>query len=250
MTKRILLFCTLLMCTLITQAQLSIPDLAPAPSVNPIIIHDHYTLSYSEKHEQAEWVYYYLTPERIKGSVKRTDHFREDPGVLTGSAQLSDYKGSGYDRGHLCPAADNKQSISAMDQSFYMSNMSPQAPSFNRGLWKKLEEQFRSWVLEKGGLYVITAGVLSDQLATIGKNQVSVPQYYYKMAYNPHAQQMVAFLMANSKLAGPITDYVVTVDSVEAVTGLDFFPGLSDGLEDKLESDFDLAAWELFNAKQ
>ena len=108
--------------------------LSPKPDTNQVVKHTAFWLSYSEPHEQAEWVYYILTPERVSGTEKRKNNFRADPAVLTGSATLADYKGSGYDRGHLCPAADNTHTKEAMSESFFMSNMSPQEPGFNRGV--------------------------------------------------------------------------------------------------------------------
>ena len=109
-----------------------------------IVHHANYTLQYNEEHEQASWVAYRLTSHHLQNpSTKRKDNFRSDPKVKTGSATLSDYKGSGYDRGHLAPAADFKWSSTAMSESFYMSNMSPQVPGFNRGIWKKLESKIR-----------------------------------------------------------------------------------------------------------
>ena len=139
-----------------------------------VVQHSHYTLGYSEEHEQAEWVAYELLPSEIYGSVNRTDDFREDPKVSTGSAALLDYRGSGYDRGLLAPAADFSKNGLAMSESFYLSNMSPQHPSFNRGQWAALEKQVRRWVVDKGSLYVVTGAVLNDP---IGSNQVSVPSY-------------------------------------------------------------------------
>ncbi|GAH82191.1 unnamed protein product, partial [marine sediment metagenome] len=127
-----------------------------------IIRHTAYTLKYKEKYEQAEWVLYKLTAERVKGSYKRTNDFRPDPMVKTGSATLSDYKGSGYDRGHLAPAGDMKWSTTAMSESFYMSNMSPQNPGFNRGIWKKLEGQVRTWATDNEEIYIVTGPVLSE----------------------------------------------------------------------------------------
>ena len=96
-------------------------------------------MSYLETHEQAEWVYYRLNSNLVSGNVKRSNNFREDKSIRTGSANLSDYKYSGYDRGHLAPAGDMKSSNTGMSESFFMSNISPQTPSFNRGGWKKLE---------------------------------------------------------------------------------------------------------------
>ena len=215
----------------------------PTSKTNQVITHAYFTLSYDERHEQAEWVYYFLTPDRVRGTVPRSDKFREDEAIHNESARLSDYKGSGYDRGHLCPAADNKHAKVAMDESFLMSNMSPQEPSFNRGAWKRLEEQFREWAIQHEGLHVVTAGVLTDTLHTIGANRVSIPEYFYKIAYSAADTAMVGVLMANKKLTGSLTEYIVPVDSIEALTGIDFFPQLEDTLENKLEKEISLKKW-------
>jgi endonuclease G len=113
-------------------------------SSGEIIKHSYYTLAYSEENEQAYWVYYVLTPEEINGTQTRTDDFRPDPAVSTGSASLADYSGSGYDRGHLCPAADMKLNKTSMSETFYLSNMSPQLAGFNRGIWSTVEDQVRN----------------------------------------------------------------------------------------------------------
>ncbi len=113
-------------------------------SEGEIIKHTYYTLSYSEENEQAYWVYYELTPEMVNGSEARTDDFRSDPNVSTGSADLEDYRGSGYHRGHLCPAGSIDLNHTSMSESFSFTNMSPQAASFNTGRWKTLEEQVRT----------------------------------------------------------------------------------------------------------
>jgi len=157
-------------------------DLFPTSTTNQVVDHTYYSLSYSEDHEQAEWVYYMLTGEMVRsGSVSRTDNFREDPSVTTRSASLGDYKGSGYDRGHLCPAGDMQINNISMSESFYMSNMSPQEPSFNRGIWKKLESTVRNWAVKEDTIYVVTGGVLSSSKGSIGPCRVTVPEYYYKM---------------------------------------------------------------------
>ena len=132
----------------------------PPPASGEVVKHTYYTIDYNEKHEQPNWVFYRLTIENTKGKAKRKDDFRPDPSVSTGSAELSDYKGSGYDRGHLCPAADMKQSDQAMSETFFLSNMSPQVPSFNRGIWAKLEAEVRRQIKgEDDTLYVITGPI-------------------------------------------------------------------------------------------
>jgi len=202
-----------------------------------IVFHSYYMLSYSEKNEQAIWVYYELTPEMIYGAVSRTDDFREDNSIEEGSASLEDYKGSGYDRGHLAPAADMKLNRTSMSESFYLSNMSPQEASFNRGGWKKLEELVRTWCLEENKLYVVTGPIFQDNKGTIGMNQVTVPGYYYKVIFDPtDEQKMIGFIMPNEKLTNSLVSYVVTVDKIEEITGKDFFSQLDDTIENSLES--------------
>ena len=210
-----------------------------------IVVHSYYTLSYDEEHEQAEWVAYRLTSEMINGSTKRFDYFRADPKIETQSAQLYDYKGSGYDRGHLAPAADMKLNSTAMSESFFLSNMSPQEASFNRGAWKKLEQRVRDWALDKGDLYVVTGGILSSEKTKIGKNNVTVPEYYYKVLFfqNGTKTEVLAFYMPNRKCDKPLDSYLVTVDFIESKTGIDFFAFLSEDTENRIESSVDKSGW-------
>lgn len=231
-----------------TYAQKAVPensilDLSPAPC-GEVIKHSYYELAYSEKDEQAFWVYYVLTPKLLAGAQSRDDNFREDKAVRTGSATLVDYSGSGYDRGHLCPAGDMVFNATAMSESFYLSNMSPQDPSFNRGIWKKLESQVREWGRQPDGVYIATGGVLSSNKGHIGPNHVAVPNYYYKVVYSP-GKGMIGFVLPNEKSSQSLSSFVVSVDSVEQLTGLDFFVNLPDALENRLEKTVDISAWEL-----
>ncbi len=205
-----------------------------------LVTHTHYTLDYNEPHEQANWVHYHLTPKNINGGVKRTNSFRPDPKVSTKSATTTDYTKSGYDRGHLCPAADMSHTEEAMRESFYMSNMSPQAPMLNRGKWKTLEEAVRRWALSKGELHITVGGVLKSGLPQIGANKVSVPEHYYKAIYSPTDGEMIAFLMPNTKLDNPIESYAMTVDEVEAIIKIDLFPQA----DQKLEGKINLSKWD------
>lgn len=209
-----------------------------------IVKHKYYTLSYNEAHEQANWVYYKINPAFLSGSTPRTDSFKSDPLVSTESATKSDYKGSGFDRGHLAPAGDMKINYLAMSESFFMSNISPQNPSFNRGGWKKLESLVRMWGRNKVS-YITTAAVLnSNNFNKIGGNQVSVPNLFYKIIYIPSEGKMIAFLMPNKKIEGSLKSYVVSVDKVEKITGIDFHHKLEDELENKLESKSDVNDWD------
>ncbi len=208
-----------------------------------VVTHSYFTLSYIEQYEQAEWVYYELTLPMVSGPQSRTDDFREDKMVSTGSAQLIDYKGSGYDRGHLCPAGSMTHSLQAMSESFYLSNMSPQTPSFNRGRWKQLEELVRSWVVSDSLLYVISGPVLTSNMQVIGANRVAVPLHYYKVIYSPVKSQMIAFIMPNEDIKDPVSNYTVTVDKIEEITDIDFFHSLPDVLEQHLEASIDTSKW-------
>lgn len=184
-------------------------------SEGEFVKHKYYTLSYNEDWEQANWVAYKLTREMVEGSAVRKNDFREDPNVKTGSASLADYKGSGYDRGHLCPAAAMSINDQAMSESFYMSNMSPQVPAFNRGKWKSLETKVRQLTIENDSLYVITGPVFHHNKGAIGPGKVAVPGYYFKVIYFPRQKKTLAYLMPNQKIEKDIDSFIVPLDSIE-----------------------------------
>lgn len=223
--------------------------------------YEYYSICYRESYEQAEWSAYCLTKEHLVKNASRSDDFRPDPEISTGSATLADYKGSGYDRGHLSPAADFSFDKNAMSETFYMSNMSPQAGSFNRGIWKDLESTVREWAEEFGRVYVVSGPVLdkpASEYESIGKDKVSVPQYYYKVLLAPlyeneddaktpdDAKNVIAlgFIFPNEKCAGTIFDYAASIDEVEKRTGLDFFYELEDSVENKVEAETETAEWK------
>ena len=160
----------------------------------------------------------------------------EDPIVATGTAGNQDYAKSGYDRGHLAPAADMSWSEKVMQESFYFSNMSPQLPGFNRGIWKRLEEQVRDWALLYDSIYIVTGPVLSPDLSYIGPNKVSVPKYYFKALISIKERKGIAFYMPNQKSEAALMNYAVSIDSLESILGLDLFHLLPDQLEQQLES--------------
>lgn len=214
-----------------------------------IVKHENFILGYSEEYEQAMWVAYELTSEELISKYERKDNFREDPYISTGSASLADYKGSGYDRGHLAPAADMAFSASAMSESFYMSNMSPQEPSFNRGIWKKLEEQVRQWTLDKGKLYIVTGGIISDSDPEIGPNGVEIPGYFYKVLFDEKNNQMIGFVLENANSSNSLLSYAVTIDQVENLTGLDFFSQLDNAIEQQIESIILESEWSISGRK-
>ena len=179
----------------------------------------------------------------------RTNDFRLDPSITTGSALPSDYYKSGYDRGHLAPAADMGWSSESVSESFYMSNMTPQLPDFNRGMWKDLEGMVRQWAVRFGEVTVVTGPVLEKSAAeysSIGKNNVSVPEFFYKalLAQNEGKYISIGFILPNKKCTGTVFDYAVSVDEVERRTELDFFSRLPDSVEEFVESRTVYSLWK------
>lgn len=221
-------------------------EFLPASTTNEVVDHKYYTLSYSEKYEQAEWVAYETDLTRLSKNVERTDNFRQDRDISSGSATLDDYSGSGYDRGHLVPAGDMHFSRDAMSRSFLMSNISPQNRSFNRGVWRELEEQVRDWTRGYKHLYVVTGPVLTQRSkARIGDNDVAVPRSFYKVLldYNKPELKAVGFVIPNEKSDKPLDYYAMSIDEVEELTGLDFFPNLPDDIEQKIERKYHVGRW-------
>ena len=205
-----------------------------------------YALGYIEYHEQPAWVVYHFTKEEaVTKAVKRSDDFREDPEIPTGSATLADYRRSGYDRGHLAPAADMAFSVRTMSDSFYMSNMSPQKPAFNRGIWKNLEAQVRDFAITEHDVYIVTGPILpKTKTVTIGGNKVTVPTHYYKIVYDrTPPEKMIAFILPNDGSNRPLQDFAVTVDAVEAATGLNFFSIVPQPKQEQLESTISVQDW-------
>lgn len=224
------------------------------------IMHSAMALQYAEAHEQAAWVAHIILPDVTTGSVGRTNDFRLDPLVATGTAVEEDYflkylqpdgtykfDGFGYDRGHLAPSADFRWSKKALSESYFYSNMSPQVADFNREAWAELEALLRSYLYENPGvqLYVVTGPVLEAGLPVIERsvNKVSVPERYFKVALDLQNGRGIGFIMPNEKISYPLESFAVPIDQVEAVTGLDFFNKLEDAREESLEKALDKSAW-------
>ena len=218
---------------------------SPVPG-EQIITHTGYTLSYNEEYELPSYVAYELTKAEVLGGGDREDAFREDPDVRTGSAELSDYRGSGFDRGHMAPAADFKWSAEAMSDTFFLSNMAPQDPSFNRGIWADLEAVVRTMAYENESIYVVTGPVLTDgPYETIGDNEVAVPKRFYKVVldYTDPDIKAIGFVLPNEGSDKALQSFAMSVDDVEEITGLDFYPRLPDDAEAMIESSFDTSDW-------
>lgn len=227
---------------------LDLNGIASCDEDKQVIHHASMSIGYNEQHEQANWVAHIVTRDIAEGSVRRTNDFRVDPAVESGTPVTSDYWESGYDRGHLAPSADFRWSKTALSESYFYSNMSPQLPEFNRGIWAEVENKVREWSILKGELYVVTGGILEDGLKTIGdSNQVSIPKKYYKVLldYRSAKPQALGLLLEHKGYERKIDEFFVSVDSIEKLSGVDFFPAIEDNLEEQLESAFDSASWPL-----
>lgn len=231
--------------SLLKPANISSLEIPETNSRDVVINHLGYSLLFDDKRKESRWVAYELTDEETRGIYTRFDKFITDPLVKSGTANDKDYTGSGYDRGHLAPAADMLWSLQAMKESFYYSNMSPQVPGFNRGIWKNLESLVRDWAVENKDIYVVTGPVFSPGDISIGKNKVDVPKYFYKVIldYSMPDIKGIGFILPNASSNAPLQNYAVSIDSVESVTGINFFPQLPDDQEKLIEKTLDLNSW-------
>lgn len=209
------------------------------------IYHRAYTVAFQTHWHQPRWVAYQLTRTEVGGGEPRRK-FTPDPAIASMTALDAYYKNSGFDRGHLAPAADMAFDNEAMKQSFYFSNVSPQVPSFNRGIWKQLEERVRAWAARYDSLYIATGPLFLREDTAYVKGYLPVPTHFYK-ALLVHCQgrwQAVAFCLPQSATGSEsYWLYSLTVDSLQSVSGLDFFSLLPDELEYPAEHRVDLQFW-------
>ena len=219
----------------------------PTSTTGQIIHHNSYSLSYSEPHEQAEWVAYELKKSHLSSKQHIRPYFEIDNAVKTGAAHWRNYKQSGYDRGHLCPAGDRRYSKQAHDETFLTSNISPQNHDFNAGIWNRLEQKTRYWAKKYDGVFVVTGGILKDNLKTIGEEDVAVPNQFYKIILdnNTGKTKVIAFLLPHQESNQPLYKFVTSVDKIESLTGIDFFHELDDEVENKIEALSDYKIWSL-----
>jgi endonuclease G len=224
-----------------------------------LVQHSGFALSYSEEHEMASWVAHILSKEVAEGRTGRTNDFRVDPKVSTGSAEEKDYfltskgtdgeteyDGFGYDRGHLAPSADFRWNQKALSETYYYSNMTPQHPDFNRGIWAELEANIREYVIENDvDLYVVTGPVLTNDLPKVERsvNGMSLPRFHFKVILDQENRKAIGFIMPNMLCEKPIEAYAASVDKIEETTGLDFYSSLPDELDSLVESQLDYHDW-------
>lgn len=236
------------------------PMLPALEAGEELVQHSMMALVYAEAYEQARWVGHIITPDVVNGVVGRTNDFRPDPKIKTGSAVEQDYflktlqpdsayvyDGFGYDRGHLAPSADFRWSEKALSESYYYSNMSPQLADFNRGVWAELEGLLRAYLYRNPTtqLYVFTGPVLRPGLPTIAraKNKVAIPEQFWKIALDLTNRKAIAFVVPQNPKGYPLSSFATTIDEIEKATGINFFAGMEDGLEESLEKQSDKSAF-------
>ena len=206
-----------------------------------------YTVSYNAYYKTPNWVGWELTRKETKGKNVRINRFSPDPDLPEPRVEHADYTHSGYDRGHMAPAGDMKWSLKAMRESFYLSNICPQKPGLNRGVWKDLEEQVRLWAKENGRVWIACGPVISSDMRRLGKNRVGIPKSFYKVLCMEVNGKMegIGFLFENRDYENGVSPrkMAVTIDSVENLTGIDFFPALPDAVEGEMEATINWSRW-------
>ena len=215
-----------------------------------VITHKGYTVSYNYDWKIPNWVAYELTDWEVEGDVPRYDKFKPDPMVPQyATAVTDDYKYSGYDRGHMAPAADMKWNEQVMRESFYLSNICPQNPNLNGGVWKDLEEQVRDLASQKGRIFVVCGPIVNDASTTIGTNKVVVPQAFFKVLLQEDNGiiHTIGFVYENVSGRKPMSSYAMTVDEIEKLTHIDFFHSLPDKIENEVEVKVDFSKWTVNN---
>jgi endonuclease G len=210
---------------------------------------EFFIVCHDAQQREPEWVTYHLTRADLAGGQsERTENFRPDPELPPNDrAELNDYRNSGYDRGHMAPAADFKRSDAAMSATFFLSNMTPQRPNLNRRIWAQLEERVRNLARSHGSIWIFTGPVFLDAngqptqpRSTIGR-RVAVPTHFYKVILCEHAsgaREMYAYMLPNqlAPIARPLDDFAITVRAAETASGLNFFSALPDAEQQRLET--------------
>jgi endonuclease G len=225
------------------QAQEKIEFPAPQPH-EQIIHHENYSLSYIEAYELASWVAYELTGEEAGSVIEYKEKYREDPDIKTGSATPKDYKKAGYIMGQLAFIEHMMMSETAATESFYLSAIVPHKLAFNKYVWKTLGNIIKAWAIECGSLFVVNGPVLADApFGTFGESKVSIPERYYSVVLDLANERGLGFVIRNSMSSSSVKQYAVSINEVEKVTGLDFFPSLPDEQEERIESTFEPDKW-------
>lgn len=212
-----------------------------------VIRHEGYTVSYNSDYRIPNWVAWELNADEAKSNkVPRSDKFYPDPEVKGATALNEDYTGTGFDRGHLAPAADMKWSEKAMRECFYFSNICPQNRKMNGGIWRVIEEKSRKWAIQHDTILIVAGPVITEKMRRLGKNRVAVPNHFYKVicTYSNNKYQGVAFLLENRDYGKtPLWSLAIPIDSVERATGIEFFPTLPTESREEMIRTVDRSCW-------
>lgn len=220
----------------------------PSPIAGEQILYRKaYVVSYNPSTKNPNWVAWHLTAEHADGDIPRQKDFIEDTSVSEPRATLADYRGSGYDRGHMCPAGDNKWDSEAMYESFYLTNMCPQNSSLNSGVWNKIEMDCRAWAKRYGDIYIVCGPIYLNKVhETIGENNVFVPEAFFKVVLCLNGKPKGIGIIARNGAGQSKRDlYYNSIDQIEKITGYDFFPSLPDDFENIVESEYNLFDWKI-----
>jgi endonuclease G len=225
------------------------------PAASPqgrIIRHTAFTLQYNGRFRQADWVIYLLTAARVSGQIPAIPDYRPDPELGTSAVQSDSYQGSGYERGQLVPADDMRWSKTALAESYYMSVVSPMKAVFRKGLWAELEVQTRNWAVKNAEIYMVSGPVLKGDLPLAGRSGIQAPKYFYRVLLVAREQGIkgIGFILPAAGSKKSLMSYAVPIDSVESVTGIDFFSNLPDRTEKAIEASLDSTLWALNTAGQ
>lgn len=214
-----------------------------------VVFHTGYALSFNPEYKIPEWVAYELTAEELEGDLDRDEmKFQMDPKLKLPQAMREDYAGSGWTRGHMASAGDFEWDSTAMEETFYLTNVCPQSEALNRGDWNYLEKKVRNWAIKYGKVWIVTGPIVgTGKYGTIGDRDVAVPDAFYKAVLVSDGDRFhsIAFVMGNDDKRYYLADCAITVNELEELTGLDFFPLLPDSVEEKVESSKELRYWNI-----
>lgn len=236
-------------CTFTQDIDTSRIELPALSEEDYIVEYEGYTSSYDMFTKTPEWVAYELTKDETYGDAAREGKFfSPDERVLLPQPDDYDYRGSGWTRGHLAPAADFRWSDDAMWDTFHFTNCCPQDKDLNEGMWNTLEKKCRTWARRYGSVYIVTGPVIGENIyGTIGKNKVTVPDAFFKavMVHDGSRWQSIAFVMNNNSRNPNMQKCAMSVDELEELLGLDFFAAMDDNIEAEVEKNYKLGFWKL-----
>jgi endonuclease G len=210
-----------------------------------LCLYNGFLLAFNCDKKLANWVAYTITKPELLRDASRSNLFRKDPDLRCIQAGDDDYRNSGFDRGHLAPSADFTYSKFSNQHTFFFTNMAPQRAEFNRGIWKDLEEELRAMCVVYDSVSIVTGPIFSESDTLLGVTKIPVPKFFFKAIIVHHGwqKQGAALIIANKKSELPFTTYLLSIDSLEKVTSIDFFPMMNDDEEKIIEEKFDLEFW-------